>query len=93
MLHYYKIFQSRLLCLFYTENMFMLKQMRKHLKKKVIAIVQQLGHELWSDFDLLKLVKREKVTVDMGGSNNAKGSYYNEMELNQAFASLKDLGI
>lgn len=33
---------SRMLCLFYTEDMFTLIQMRKNLKKKIIGIVDKI---------------------------------------------------
>ena len=50
---------SRLMCLFYTEDMFVLKQMRKNLKKKIRAIIDKFGPEMFEDFDQMRVVKRK----------------------------------
>ena len=49
---------SRLLCLFYTEDMFMLIQMRKNVKKKLISLIEKWGSALIEDFDQNRVVKR-----------------------------------
>jgi hypothetical protein len=43
--------QSRLLCLFYTENMFQLKQMRVNLRTKICEIVDEMGPSLIPNFN------------------------------------------
>jgi len=47
------------MCLFYTEDMFVLKQMRKNLKKKIRAIIDKFGPEMFEDFDQMRVVKRK----------------------------------
>ena len=56
---------SRLMCLFYTEDMFLLKQMRKNLKKKIRGMVDKFGPEIIEDFDQNRIIKRK-------GSNNSE---------------------
>lgn len=51
---------ARLLCLFYTEDMFTLLQMRKNLKKKIIQIVDKFAPELFENFDQNRHIKRRK---------------------------------
>eukprot|EP00347_Sterkiella_histriomuscorum_P011872 403370778 len=89
LIYYYQLMQSRLLCLFYTEDMFLLIQMRKNLKKKVIEIVDKLAPELFQDFNSGRHIKRRR-----GSSmDKTETEYQNELELTTAFESLKELGI
>ena len=65
--------QARMLCLFYTEDMFTLKQMRKSIKKKIIAVVEKLGPEIFQDFDKLRLVKRGRtITINVSNASSAQ---------------------
>ena len=48
-IEYYSLLQSRLLCLFYTEDMFMIIKMRKNVKKKVLALVDKFAPTMFED--------------------------------------------
>ena len=95
---YQQLLQSRLMCLFYTENMFMLKQMRANLKEKIMSIVGKLGPEIFEDFSKLRLVKpKEDGTAERKRSSGNLAdlviegkpiSYYHEIELNNVFETL-----
>jgi len=99
-MYYQQLLQSRLMILFYTENMFLLKQMRTNLKERIMSIVGKLGPEMFEDFDNQRLVKPEGV-INTGGklkrtSSNLSDrliagkpiSYYHEIELNNVFETL-----
>lgn len=57
LLYYYQLMQSRLLCLFYTENMFLLKQMRANLRTKILEIVEAMGPSALPDFNSSRVIK------------------------------------
>ena len=58
-MRYHQLLQSRLMCLLHTEDMFLLKQMRKNLKTKIRAIVDKLGPEVFpEDFHTRRVVKK-----------------------------------
>lgn len=60
LLYYYQLMQSRLLCLFYTENMFLLKQMRANLRTKILEIVEAMGPSALPDFNSSRVIKPEE---------------------------------
>lgn len=67
----------------------MLIQMRKNVKKKVIDIVDKLAPQIFQDFDNGRHIKRRR-----GSSNDRlETDYHNELELNSAFESLKEIGL
>lgn len=100
LVYYQQLLQSRLMILFYTENMFLLKQMRTNLKESIMDIVGKLGPEMFEDFDNQRLVKPEGGSSTRGKlkrtSSNLSDrliagkpiSYYHEIELNQLFETL-----
>ncbi len=59
LVRYYQLLQSRLMCLFYTESMFSLQQMRKNLRTKICSLVEKLGPEIFEDFDNNRIVKKK----------------------------------
>ena len=96
LVYYQQLLQSRLLCLFYTENMFLLKEMRKNLKHKICAIIEKFGPEMFEDFDKARVVKPKEGGLKRVNSNLADQliagrpiSYYHEIELNNVFESIK----
>lgn len=88
---------ARLLCLLYTENMFMLKQMRKNLKKKLINVVDTLAPEIFENFNSTRHVKRKSDVITVESTENEETNkqekYLHEMELNAAFEVLKEICI
>jgi hypothetical protein len=98
LVYYHQLLQSRLMCLFYTENMFLLKQMRANLKEKIMSIVGKLGPEIFEDFDNQRIVKPDG-TQPNGKLKRPSSiqdliiegkpiSYYHEIELNNVFETL-----
>jgi len=87
----YKILISRFLTFFYTEEVINLKEMRKNLKKKIIAVVEKLGPQLFKNFEELKMVKRKPSHSQPRSQQSMVDQYYDELELNEAFASLQDV--
>ena len=68
--------------------------MRKNLKKKLIAVIEKLGPEMWDNFEKLRLIKRQKSTeVELRSKSSKRATYYEELEMNTAFESLRELGI
>ena len=59
LVRYHQLMYSRLMCLFFTEDMFVLKQMRKNLKAKIRGIIDKFGPEMFEDFDQMRVVKRK----------------------------------
>jgi hypothetical protein len=47
------------MCLFFTEDMFVLKQMRKNLKAKIRGVIDKFGPEMFEDFDQMRVVKHK----------------------------------
>ena len=87
-IEYYSLLQSRLLCLFYTEDMFMIIKMRKNVKKQVIALVDKFAHTMFED----KIIQRGQNST-LKSSAESGNNYHHEIELNNAFESLKEIGI
>lgn len=74
--------------------------MRKNLKKKLICIIEKLGPKLWKNFDHERvIVKKRKNSLHVpeedhkSTSTSRQNTYMQEVELNNAFGSLKELGI
>lgn len=98
LVYYQQLLQSRLMILFYTENMFLLKQMRANIKDQIMSIVGKLGPEMFQDFDKQRLVKPEggaPSKIRRTSSNLSDKmiggkpiSYYHEIELNNVFETL-----
>jgi hypothetical protein len=44
--------------------MFMLQQMRRNLRKKLISAIELLGPQMFEDFEKLKMVKRQKTGIE-----------------------------
>jgi glycerol-3-phosphate O-acyltransferase / dihydroxyacetone phosphate acyltransferase len=59
LVRYHQLMYSRLMCLFFTEDMFVLKQMRKNLKAKIRGIIDKFGPEMFEDFDQMRGFKRK----------------------------------
>lgn len=94
-IHYYNLTMTRLLVFFDTESIIALKTMRKNLKSRIIAIIEKLGPELYGDELKVQMIKRRKASISLeqrsNRSDNSKGSYQAQLELNSAFASLAEL--
>lgn len=77
--------------------MFMLKQHRKDIKSKLIVLVDKLGHQMWTDFDQFKVIKKNRsennLVESQGSVSDKRENYEHEIEMNIAFESLQELGI
>ena len=69
------------MCLFYTEGMFSLQQMRKNIRTKIRSLVEKLGPEIFEDFDMNRIVKRRKA------SNASRDSFDNKSRASGSFIS------
>jgi hypothetical protein len=77
------------MCLFYTENMFSLQQMRKNLRTKIRGLVEKLGPEIFEDFDSNHIVKRKQSTTSRDSFDNksrASGSFISSAPIGQQFS-------
>jgi hypothetical protein len=88
-IQYYGLLQSRLLCLFYTEDMFMIIQMRKNVKKKVIALCDKFSPTMFED----RILQRGSSNVNKSSTAESTSKYEHEIEMNTAFESLKEIGV
>jgi hypothetical protein len=92
---HYKMLQARIIAFFHHDKMSDLKLLRKQLKKKVRGIVNTLGPQLFKNFDKLKLIMREGSSKQGSSQAHSKTdfevNYQDELEINRAFACLKEL--
>lgn len=69
-----------------------LKLMRKHLKEKIIEGIETLGPKIMDNFEMMK-IKRKDTENEEEDESKMIISYHDALELNEAFESLKELGI
>ena len=70
--------------------------MRKNLKKKILTIIEKFGPELFQNFEKERLIKRKGAEVAGDGDFDSDldiTDYHLELELNNAFESLKEKGV
>jgi hypothetical protein len=89
---HFKKLNANLLCLLYGGKMGQLKLMRKHLKEKIIEGIETLGPKIMDNFEMMK-IKRKDTENEEEDESKMIISYHDALELNEAFESLKELGI